>query len=264
MQKGDLYFDKKNAQVTIFVIIALVIIGAIVLIYFLFPDTISDFVTTGSDLENPQLKLQQCLEEDVQQTIKTISLQGGDLEPTNYILYDDSQVRYLCYTGEYYQTGVMQEPMLINHIETEIENVVLEKADTCFNDLMEEYRKKGYTLNVGDGEISLELIPEKVLIKFDKGFTISKEDEKSYDGFDIVVDNNLYELVEIANKILDEEAKYGDAETTVIMSQYHNIKVEKDLKTDGSTIYTLTNRNTEEKFMFASRSMVLPPGYGLV
>jgi hypothetical protein len=264
MEKGGLYFRNKNAQVTIFVVIALVIVGAGILVYFLFPDTISDFVSTGSDLENPQLKLQQCVEENIVETIQTLSLQGGDLDPTNYILYDDSKVRYLCYTGEYYQPCVMQESMLINYVENQIEGTVLEQADNCFKDLIDEYEKKGYVVSVGSGDITLELVPENVVINFDRSVTLTKEETRTYEGFDIVVNNNIYELLEITNKILDDEAKYGDSETTTVMEQYHHIKVEKDLKTDGSTIYTLTNRDTEDKFMFASRSLVMPPGYGLI
>ena len=47
------------------------------------------------------------------------------------------------------------------------------------------------------------------------------------------------------------------------MTYYHDLKVEKFIEADGSTIYTLTNRDTGNKFMFASRSLAWPPGYDL-
>ena len=44
------------------------------------------------------------------------------------------------------------------------------------------------------------------------------------------------------------------------MNYYHDLKVEKNKQTDGSTIYILTERDTENKFQFASRSVAWPPG----
>ena len=93
--------------------------------------------------------------------------------------------------------------------------------------------------------------------------SLTKGDASNYDAFRVVVDNNLYELVSIANSILNWEASYGDAETTTYMNYYHDLKVEKKKQSDGSTVYILTDRNTEEKFQFASRSVAWPPGYGI-
>ena len=146
---------------------------------------------------------------------------------------------------------------------------VLHRTDTITVYCTDEtnIRQVVYNLNraVGRGDITVELVPENVVVNFDRSLSVSKGDEdRTYEGFDIVVDNNIYELLEIANKILDDEAKYGNTETTFLMDRYHDVKVEKDLKTDGSAIYTLTNRKTGEKFLFASRSLVLPPGYGII
>jgi len=39
------------------------------------------------------------------------------------------------------------------------------------------------------------------------------------------------------------------------------MRIEKKEQSDGSRIYILTHRSTNEKFMFASRSIAWPPGY---
>ena len=77
-----------------------------------------------------------------------------------------------------------------------------------------------------------------------------------------MLDNNLYELASIAESIVEWEATYGDSETTTYMNYYHDLKVEKKKQTDGTTIYIVTNRDTRNKFQFASRSVAWPPGYG--
>ena len=78
----------------------------------------------------------------------------------------------------------------------------------------------------------------------------------------MVISNNLYELVAIANSIIEWEVAYGDVERTLYESYYHNLRFEKKAKSDGSKIYILTDLDTGNKFQFASRSMVLPGGYG--
>ena len=47
------------------------------------------------------------------------------------------------------------------------------------------------------------------------------------------------------------------------MLLYPNIKVEKLKQEDGSKIYIITSRDTNEKFVFASRSLSWPAGFSL-
>ena len=46
------------------------------------------------------------------------------------------------------------------------------------------------------------------------------------------------------------------------MILYPGVKVEKYKQEDGTTVYILTDRNTNDKFQFAVRSLAWPPGYG--
>lgn len=71
----------------------------------------------------------------------------------------------------------------------------------------------------------------------------------------------MYDLIMIASSIANYEAKYGDADSLTYMLYYPDIKVEKKEQSDGSRVYILTNKPTNEKFIFASRSIVWPPGY---
>jgi hypothetical protein len=47
------------------------------------------------------------------------------------------------------------------------------------------------------------------------------------------------------------------------MDLYHKLKVEKKSPEYGTSIYILTDRETNDKFQFAARSVVMPPGYGV-
>ena len=249
---------KKSGQVTIFIIIAITIIALGILIYMFYPKIKTSL---SSELKNPAEFIQTCIEEEIENSVSKLSLQGGSLFPEHYILYNNEKIEYLCYSGEYYKTCVMQQPMLKQHIESEIENGIKDKVGECFDSMKQSYEKKGYKVNLKKGGVNIELLPKRIVAEFNYSLTLTKQDSEKYDSFKVILNNNLYELVSIANSILNLEAHYGDAETTTYMNYYHDLKVEKKKQSDGTTIYILTDRNTGNKFQFASRSLAWPPGY---
>jgi len=257
--------ETERAQITIFVIIALLIIGFAILIYIFYPKI---SVALGFSAQSPQEFLETCIEKDFKETIETVSVQGGSLNPQNYIMYGTNKVEYLCYTGDYYLTCVMQKPLLKNSVESEIKKGISDKVSECIDELKRSYEKKGYDVSMSGNGFRVELFPERVVVSLDKQIMLKKgEDIMSFGGekrkLDVVFRNNLYELLSIASSILNSEATYGDAETTIYMDFYHNLKVEKYKQTDGTTVYILTDRDDESKFQFASRSVAWPPGYGI-
>ncbi len=258
MQKIGENFNKKG-QVTIFIIIALIIVVLGVLIFLFYPQIRTGF---GFELENPSAYIQTCLKEDIESSVEQLSIHGGSIAPEHYILYNNEKIEYLCYTEEYYNTCVMQQPMLKNHIESEIERNIKDKVSECFDSMKDSYENGGYDVNLRKGVMTVELLPKRVVTTFNNSLTLTKGSSESYDSFRVVLNNNLYELISITNSILNWEARYGDSETTGYMNYYHDLKVEKKKQSDGTTIYILTDRNNGNKFQFASRSVAWPPGYG--
>jgi hypothetical protein len=250
---------KKRGQVTIFIIIGILIVILGILIYLFYPEITPDF---EPDTKNPNQFIQSCLEERIEEVVTELSIHGGYLEPEHYFLYDDTQIAYLCYTSEYYQTCIMQQPLLKKHIENLILDEISDDVDACFDDLVTSYEDERYTVNLVKGDMSVELLPKRIVTTINNSLTLTKEGSETYEPFRVVLNNNLYELIAITNSILNWEAKYGDSETTTYMNYYRDLKVEKFKQTDGTTIYILTDRNNGNKFQFASRSVAWPPGYG--
>jgi len=251
--------EEKRGQVTIFIIIALLIIGIAIAIYFLIPRAETG---TTFDVKNPNAFLQSCLEDNVNNIIDTLSLKGGSIDPENYFLYQGEKIEYLCYTNEYYKTCIIQQPLLKQHIEAEIKKNIVDDVQACFNSLENNYKNQGYNVNLQDGKTVVELLPKRVAINFeDYILTITKGGTEKYDSLNVVLNNNLYELTSIVNSIIDWESAYGDAETTTYMAYYKDLKVEKRVQQDGTKIYVLTDRNTGKQFRFASRSVAWPPGF---
>ncbi|HLC77553.1 MAG TPA: hypothetical protein VJH92_00320 [Candidatus Nanoarchaeia archaeon] len=250
----------KSGQLTLFIIIGIVIVAAGVLVYFFLPNLRPGLVF---EEQTPEKYIQTCLESDIEDAINTLALQGGSIKPEHYILNEGNRIEYLCYQEEDYKTCVVQQPLLKRHVENEIKKEVLSQVKSCFDRMEQEYKDKGYEINLRKGEYQVELLPKRVVLSFNNSLTLSKgESVQRMEKFRVILNNNLYELVSIANSIIEWEATYGDAETTIYMTYYKDLKVEKIKKVDGSTIYMLTDRNTNFKFQFASRSVVWPAGYG--
>lgn len=248
---------EKKGQVTIFIIIAILIVVMGILVYIFFPQIKS---TLGVGVTNPQAFIEECIKEEIEDAVEAVSLHGGSIEPENYILYDNQPIEYLCYTNEDYKLGIIQQPMLRSHIEEEIKNEIQSEVDDCFISLKESYEKKGYNANLDPGSVRVELLPSRVVSTFDYSLTLTKEDTEIYDSFSVILNNNLYELMSIANNILEWEATQGHAEPMAYMLLYPYLKVERELKSDDTKIYILTDKDTGNKFQFASRSLVFPPG----
>jgi len=252
---------KKRGQITIFIIVAVIIVALAGIIYLVYPKISQPSVVSATPTEY----IQDCLEDEIEDVAEKISLQGGSLEPEFYIEYfEDNEkynVEYLCYTSEYYKQCVMQQPILKTHIEGEIKSAIENKATECFDNLEENEEKKGYEVSLTRNDYTVELLPNKISVVFDYPLTLTKAGSDKYDEFEVDVKSGLYDLVNIANRILDWEVEYGDVNPSIYMDLYSWLKVEKIMKSDGTAIYILTDKNKQNKFQFASRSVALPIGY---
>jgi len=254
----------KSGQVTIFIIIAVVIVAIGVVFYFLYPKISS---TLGGE-QDANSFIQTCIEDEIQDNVNLVSSQGGSLDPELFVLYRDEKIQYLCYTEKYDQYCIVQRPLLDNYIESEIKNGIKDDVKTCFNELKTSFEGRGYDVTMREGDINVNLLPEKAVSTFNYTLTLERGGETQTYGptdkpFNVVVNNNLYELTGIANNIIDWESTYGEAETTWYMDLYHNLKVEKKKPEYGTDVYILTDRNTGDKFQFALRGRVSAPGYGI-
>lgn len=246
-----------KGQVTVFIIIAVLVVALGVLIYMFWPK-ISN--TIGTETKNPSAYIQNCMEKEIQDTVENVSLQGGSVNPGAYYVYENNKIEYLCYTNQYYRPCVVQQPMLLEHIQSEISSEIEEETIACFNSLEKSYTTKGYEVDMKPGNTTVEILPDKIVTTFNYEMVLTKGETEKYENFNIVLNNNLYRLVSIANSIISFETVYGDSEITVYMNYYHDLKVQKIKQLDETSIYILTDKNDDNKFQFASRSYAFPPG----
>lgn len=250
----------KKGQVTIFIILGIVIVLAGVLIFTFYPQ-IKSTLTTGE--ESPQAFMKTCLEEETIRIIENLSLQGGSVNPEAYFNYNGDHLEYLCYTNEPYLTCTVQQPMMLNHVKSEIKREITPTVNSCLDSMKKSFEGKGYSVNLENREFDVEIVPDNVVYNFNVSLDLQKADtQRTYDRVIVAYNRNLYEMLLLVSSIINWEAKFGDSETTIYMSYYRDFKVEKFKQTDGTTVYTITERDKDNVFRFASRSLAWPPGYG--
>jgi len=256
MLKEKRFNQSKRGQIAIFIIVAMVIVVAIILI-FLFRDRIG--ITTGT--EDPVGQIQKCIQETVSQGIDIISVQGGAISPENYILYEGNKVDYLCYSEEDLERCVMQKPLLTKSIETELVSFSEDKIKNCVNGVVSSLRDKGYEVSLGNYDAQIDLIPKNIIVTLKNiDLTLTRGETQNYRDIKTDINSNLYSLAMISMSISNWEANFGKADIISFMASYPWLKIEPKPQDDGSDIYVLTDMDSDDKFVFAVRSLVVPVG----
>ena len=250
----------KRGQIAIFVIVALVIVGAVIAVY-AYP-RLSALIAPKEII--PAEYLRTCVEPEVKRVIELLAKQGGEENPVGFANYLDVKIKYLCYTSEYYKTCTVQQPLLITQFNKESSRMLTSRANQCARNLITEYEKRGYSVSSSAISSNISIESGRIRLDFWAPMTVTKEDySKTFDKFDASVSSEMYNLLSIATSILDYETTYGDSATELYLNYYPNLKIEKIKLEDGVKVYKLTNVVTKEIFQFATRSLVWPPGYGL-
>ena len=261
---------EKRGQITIFVIAAVLIV-AIVGLFFLFRTGLLENLGVGGTSQgNVNAFLSSCIEDKTREGIKEISLRGGTLNPTLYTSFlfvsegIQRNISYLCYTQNNFRPCTVQKPTLFIDVQQEIKDYIEEDLETCFSEMLSNFRDDGFEVNpsstLDDFEIDLSL--KKVILNTDSKVILEKSGETTtQENFEVIIPSRLYELLGIAQEVINQEAQFCYFEDTGFEITYPEFSVDKQILASGDFIYTLENKNTEEIFRFAVRSCSIPPGF---
>lgn len=247
----------KSGQVTIFVILALVIVAGVV----------AFFVLTGKigfsneAVENPSMFIEKCVGDSLENSVQEVLLNGGRIFPENYKLYQGEKYNYLCYQQNFYLPCTNTHPMLVSISGAEIKENVREKFVGCFDELKNELEDSGYEINfdeISDDDWKVEILPKKVSVVVEKKIEISSEDSSFVlKDFSVDVISPLYEFENIAREIVNQESQYCNFEYNGFMLLYPEYNLKRILY-DDSRIYKITERSSGLDFKFAVRGCVIP------
>ncbi len=258
----------KRGQVTIFIIIGIIIVSAIVL-FFLFKSGVKiPGIGVGKEI-NPPSFLESCMEDKIKEAVNLISFQGGYIEnPLNiYFKFEEENspvnISYLCYNQADYFPCVNQEPMLLKHLKEEIYNYISDDVRNCFDSLTLSLDKQGYTVDSKYRGFEINLEEKKIIINIDAEITLTKSGETTkQENFEIIILSRFYDLAIVVQEIINKEATTCEFNHYNMFS-YPNFDINKYKTSDSSVIYKIKHEDSNEEFRFAVRGCIMPPGFGL-
>jgi hypothetical protein len=248
----------KNAQITLLVLIAIVIVAGIILTAVLMKKPETKILPE----ENPQAFIQQCISEQLSKD--EADLIYVNLYPNrtyNTITYRGISVPYLCSVSQFYIPCINQEPMLMGYVEKYLQNKTQINAEKCFVELVEKLKAKEYNVEETPLELKLELVNGAINIEINKKITTKKATEiKVYNKFSSTILSPLYRLIDTARNIINYESTMCEFDQVNWELYYRDIQIDKFSASDQTKVYTLTDKNGGKSINFAVKTCVIPAG----
>lgn len=252
---------KKKAQVTIFIILAIVLVIAIALFFLLRNTKVIEIFEPS--ITTPEMYIEKCVKDNVKQALSIILPQGGYISPELYREYKGTKIAYLCYNKNFYEPCINQNPLYLENIQNEIENYISPKIEDCFYSLKQDYERKNYNVQESLGLYKISLFPGQIVVDIDKQFNINKNEEKrNYDKFRVRMSSSAYDLASIAGEIVNQEVKFCYFEYLGYSLLYPKFIIDKTELNGEAKIYTITDKTNNEKMNLAVKSCSIPGGFG--
>ena len=209
-----------KGQVTIFVILGILLVVTIVLLFMSFrPGSVTPDVSAS---KSPQQYIEIGVRESLAESIEPIVRQGGYLNPTNFKLYEDNKISYLCYNANNYQPCINQEPLLIEHIEEEIEENIREDVENYFIGLIQDLENDNYEVVDGPMSLNVELVHNRVLVD------MLRKSKKQF--LRIPINNVDHSLLGKIKYKLTGRRKNPQSTSTIANSLLHDAFIEEYMK----------------------------------
>ena len=201
----------KRGQVTIFVIIAIVILAGVA-VYFLARGNlgVSGIPTSLEPVFNYYT---ECIKEETKTAIELAGSQGGYVETPPYVPGSDyapfsSQLNFLGFPVPYwyYISGnglIKEQAPSKGDIERGIAGYVEERVRDCKFD---NFYSQGFDINLGESSASVRINDESVDVTVDSGLAVSKGSDSGSKGeHRVSVSSKLGKFYGIATKIYEKE-----------------------------------------------------------
>ena len=246
----------KKGQVSIFIIVGIVIVVGIIAIFIFMRGVDFD---SPVDL-GPKAFIEKCVGDAIEESIESVLVGGGEVVPSQSLMYQGEEWNYLCYQADYYLTCYNLHPMLEESVENEIRWDTMGAVQDCFDSMAIDFEDAGFDVSGGAANYSIDLLPGKVDINLRKGVEIVKSGAvQSFENFDNSVLSPIYDLVRIAREIVNSEAEFCHFEYNGYMLLYPEFDISRVDYSD-SKIYRVVDRRSGAEFKFAVRSCAFAPG----
>ncbi|PIN93953.1 hypothetical protein COU54_00980 [Candidatus Pacearchaeota archaeon CG10_big_fil_rev_8_21_14_0_10_31_24] len=200
----------KNGQVSIFFIVAIVIVVGVGIYFFAFRGNLNGESGSFGEVYN---YYEGCISQESLDAISLAESQGGrvyvnEIEAGSDFAPFGSELNFLGFSVPYWYylsgNGLIKEQVpKMNDIEMDIERYVKSELSNCRFD---SFNEKGITVNVGEPRVNVKVQDSKVVVNVNADLVVSKDEERSKkSSFNVEVDSLLGSLYKQAKDIYDKE-----------------------------------------------------------
>ena len=247
----------KLAQVTVFIIIAILIVVAAFIIYYSFQSSreqkldasFGNDAASKADVSSLQNSLGDCMDDSTYNALRTIGIQGGFYEkPTHAYDLGWAFIPYYYSSGNYLMPDKQR-------VQDELSSFVDDKMKECVDKLS----YKNFDLTIGDCKTTTTLTKGKAKFVIDMPLTLTKEDKTSViqlRTMPVVYNSSLFDILEVANYITTthlQDNKFFCINCVVDMATERNLYVDFLDFGEGSstTLVTISeNYTSPEPYLF--------------
>lgn len=251
----------KKGQITIFVILAIVIVLSIGIVFY----ATSKPSASISPREDPKGYMDKCIKDALTEAELAVIPHGGFANSSDTARYEDIDVVWMCYTNAKNKLCANKHPVLKSEIEREITQLIKPKIETCFKDIAIQLAKYDYT--EGELNVSTEILLDKVEAKVRKKITFTKNEQTiTLSNFDSSISSPLYYFAKLSLDIVNQEVSCDclneacNADIITMNRFNRDFEITKQSYTgSGTEIYVIKEILTGKQFNFAIRNCVRWP-----
>lgn len=245
---------KKRGQVTIFIIIAILIIGGVAL-FFTFRGTLQRPEVVSPEVAPIANFVQECLDDVSEEVIYRVAEGGGYYYPLNKLSTEDLGIAYYIMGNKNYMPSKQR-------IEQEISKYVSINVLECTKNF-EAF--SNYKINQGKIITNAEILEDSIKINMNYPLVILKENS-SYriNEFEVEVFTPFGTLYDSVNEYVEEElalSRGGICISCLLnITQKYNVYADIVTTEDGSVIFFFTNQDSYDidyekalKYVFANK-----------
>lgn len=250
----------KRGQVTIFIILAIVIVAGILVYFLVFSNTIS---TSSMINSNPTKYIQDCATKNAKMALDNIASHGGvyynPLSDWQFMDFNNTKLLMACNTSLSKQNCVNNHPLIRIEAQNKIKELVLPELNSCFGQLSDTLGDK--VLSMGALSFDVQIIQGKILLNIERPISIfSGEESSKISNFNTQISSNIYDFFEVQNYIINQEVSCDctnsncNADLGKTNINYPQLETIRFMTENHEKIYVITSDLNKNSFTFGVRN----------
>jgi|SRR3989344_183970 len=233
----------RKAQVTVFVIVALVIVVLIAL-YFIFSGNLNNIPETNGEVADVKSYIDSCIEKTLEQGIYYNGLQGGYYDPPlSSVTYSEIKIPY------YWQDNKNLVPEK-SKIEQELAKYVDNELSNCINNF-EAFNSSTYEISHEVPKSEVKILDNRIRVNINYPISVKKADETFVlEKFVSELDFDFLSKYNYAQQIVDEHENSPNAVPLgfiTMLADRNNFKIETIDLDEDVVIYSLIFQEQNDK-----------------